>query len=166
MNYLIIGPSPNHLEERNGLGSRPKIFRTKPSCLPASQPIAIKSRQKDKKMPPGSCPLFNRGDSFAEHAVRSRSTGPSAHALASPRSSLFRWLSFFPLLLPTAPGAHQPVVSSQELIGNLTPSHAIVMQLVRPTPAESLPSTLWAPKMSVTLPSSRGSRPGWRVWLP
>ena len=73
MNYLIIGSSSNHLEERNGLGSQPKIFRTKPSWLPVSQPIAIKSRQKEEKMPPGICPRFNRGDSFTEHTPQSKS---------------------------------------------------------------------------------------------
>lgn len=168
INYLdnyLTGPSSNHLKRKKWFRLPANILRTKPNCLPASQTIEIKTRQRKAKVPPGTCPYFNWCESFTEHTpppeVRVPGQVPSLWLCHCADSS--NDCHFFPLLLPAAPEAHQPVFWSQEFIVNLATSHAIVMQLVRLTPAGPLPSTLRAPKTSITTPSSRGSRPGSRA---
>lgn len=151
INYLdnyLTGPSSNHLKRKKWFRLPANILRTKPNCLPASQTIEIKTRQRKAKVPPGTCPYFNWCESFTEHTpppeVRVPGQVPSLWLCHCADSS--NDCHFFPLLLPAAPEAHQPVFWSQEFIVNLATSHAIVMQLVRLTPAGPLPSTLRAPK--------------------
>lgn len=62
----MIGPSSKHLERKKWLRLLANTFRTKPDCLPASQTIVIKTRQKKEKIPPGTCPHFHQRNSFAE----------------------------------------------------------------------------------------------------
>lgn len=117
------------------------------------------TRQRKERIPPGTCPpLFSVLFHWASTPARSQSAWPSTHSLASPPCWLFRWFLGFPLLLPTAPRAHQPVFCSQEFLVNLAISHAIVMQLVRHALRLGLsPPSSEPPKKSITMPNSRGS---------
>lgn len=70
INYLdnyLTGPSSNHLKRKKWFRLPANILRTKPNCLPASQTIEIKTRQRKAKVPPGTCPYFNWCESFTEH---------------------------------------------------------------------------------------------------
>lgn len=64
----MIGPSSKHLERKKWRRLLANAFRTKPNCLPASQTIAVKSRQKKEKIPPRTCQHFHQCSSFAERA--------------------------------------------------------------------------------------------------
>lgn len=76
INYLdnyLTGPSSNHLKRKKWFRLPANILRTKPNCLPASQTIEIKTRQRKAKVPPGTCPYFNWCESFTEHTLHQKS---------------------------------------------------------------------------------------------
>lgn len=159
-----MGLSSKHLERKKWLRLLANALRTKPNCLPASQTIAIKTRQKKEKIPPRPANIFTSAIlSLRAHlSQKSESWAKCAHSGFATMLTL-QMIVVFPLLLPTAPGAHQPVFWSQEFIVNLAISHAIVMQLVRHTILLGLsPPRSEPPKKSITAPSSRSSKPGSR----